>query len=83
MWHTYRDLYFHAVILWLPLKLTYSSMAHLFWVKESIFDVIFVIWPLKTKIGAKMTHFFVKIGSKSTFLEIILSITQSLHSKSS
>jgi hypothetical protein len=56
---------------------------YVFGVKESISGVIFVIWPLTPKIGVKMTLFRVKIGSKSTFLQIILRITQTTHSKSS
>jgi hypothetical protein len=61
----------------------WPAYTYVFLVKESIFGVIFVIWPLKPKIGVKMTLFGVKIGSKSTFLDIILSFSQITHSKSS
>ena len=60
----------------------WTLYTYVFMGKESIFGVIFVIWPLNREIGAKMTLFGVKIGPKSTFLDITLRITQTLHSKS-
>ena len=48
----------------------WTLYTYVFMGKESIFGVVFVIWPLNRKIGAKMTLVWVKIGPKSTFLDI-------------
>ena len=60
----------------------WTIYTYVFWVKESIFGVIFVIWPLNRKIGVKITLYGVKNGPKFTFFDITLSIAQTLHSKS-
>ena len=41
---------------------------YVFGVNEFIFYIIFMIWPIKFKMAAKMTYFWVELGLNLTYL---------------
>ena len=70
-----------ASMAFYPLDL--QGLIYVFAAKELVSAVIFVIWPQNFKIGVKNTPFLVKIRSKSTFWEIVFSITKNNHNRAS